>query len=266
MHLSPIWDLVFGLVIASSGYWYFSERPTSLGISRWRQGFFYSGLSLSFIVLVGPVPHLAIRLFWVHMVQHILLMMLISPLLVLGSPIRLALMSKRKKVRLFVHRLGRDSLLRQCFRPPVGFAIFLATLIATHFSPLANAGMVNPNVHCLELALFLLAGLIYYYPVMDGNPTPFPVPYSTRVASLFAMMLPETMTGFFLYSGNRLLHSVDMKMASNSTMSPLRDQHFGGALMWAMGMLIDSVWVVLAARDWFENEKHLAESEDEPVE
>jgi len=30
-----------------------------------------------------------------------------------------------------------------------------------------------------------------------------------------------------------------------------------------MGMLIDSMWIVLAARDWFENERLLAEAEDE---
>jgi hypothetical protein len=33
--------------------------------------------------------------------------------------------------------------------------------------------------------------------------------------------------------------------------------------MWAMGMLIDAIWIVLAARDWFNNEKYLAELEDE---
>jgi len=43
----------------------------------------------------------------------------------------------------------------------------------------------------------------------------------------------------------------------------LKDQHNGGAIMWAMGMLIDTVWIVLAARDWFVNEAKLAEEEDE---
>ena len=80
------------------------------------------------------------------------------------------------------------------------------------------------------------------------------------VLSLFAMMLPETMTGFFLYSGNRVLHS----LPNQTSMSMgLKDQHTGGAIMWAMGMLIDTMWIVLAARDWFENERLLAEAEDE---
>ena len=43
----------------------------------------------------------------------------------------------------------------------------------------------------------------------------------------------------------------------------LADQHQGGAIMWAMGMLIDTIWIVLAAKDWFANEQLLAEADDE---
>jgi cytochrome c oxidase assembly factor CtaG len=92
--------------------------------------------------------------------------------------------------------------------------------------------------------------------VLEGNPKPYQVPYFARVLSLFAMMLPETMTGFFLYSGNKLLHSLPSDM---SNMKGMSEQHTGGAIMWAMGMLIDAMWIVLAARDWFNNERELSE-------
>jgi cytochrome c oxidase assembly factor CtaG len=194
------------------------------------------------------------------MIQHILLMMLISPLIVLGSPFKLLLASQGSRAGAVGAALARNIVIRQLLKAEVGFGIFLAVLILTHFSPLANAGMKSPNIHSLELIIFLVGGVIYYYPVMEGNPHPYPVPYSKRVLSLFAMMLPETMTGFFLYSGNRVLHS----LPNQTSMSMgLKDQHTGGAIMWAMGMLIDTMWIVLAARDWFENERLLAEAEDE---
>lgn len=50
---------------------------------------------------------------------------------------------------------------------------------------------------------------------------------------------------------------------SISQATGLKEQHAGGAIMWAMGMMIDTVWIVLAARDWFINEAKLAEEEDE---
>jgi len=260
MKLNPLWDLLFASLLVSIAFWYFSEREARKSISRIRQISFITGLSLTFILLVGPVPHAAVRTFWVHMIQHIGLMMLISPLLVLGAPITVAVRSKRLAVQVLIRRVGRNPFIRVLFKPQVGFGIFLIVLIGTHFSPLANWGMTNPNGHCLELILFLVGGFIYYYSVMEGNPHPFFVPYSLRVISLFAMMLPETMVGFFLYSGNRVLHS----LPSSTTMQMgLADQHRGGAIMWAMGMLIDTIWIVLAAKDWFANEQLLAEEEDE---
>ena len=260
MGLSPLWDAFFALLLIGTGYWYLSEKVARQGISILRQICFITGLLLTFVLLVGPVPHYAVRIFWVHMIQHIGLMMLISPLLVLGAPVTVALASKSSKVAGFVRKVCRNGAIRTLFKPQIGFAIFLVVLIGTHFSPLANLGMTNPNAHCFELMLFLLGGFIYYYPVMEGNPHPFFVPYSLRVISLFAMMLPETMVGFFLYSGNRVLHS----LPAHTTMKMgLADQHQGGAIMWAMGMLIDTIWIVLAAKDWFAHEQLLAEEEDE---
>ena len=260
MGLNPLWDLFFGGVLLGIGLWYFTERQARTSISTIRQILFYLGLTLAMALLVGPIPHRAITTFWVHMIQHIGLMMLISPLLVLGAPISVASNSKYSRVRRALHSIGGNGFIRALFKPQIGFGIFLAVLIGTHFSPLANLGMTNPNAHCLELALFLIGGFIYYYPVMEGNPHPFHVPYAHRVISLFAMMLPETMVGFFLYSGNRVLHS----LPSTTTMKMgLADQHQGGAIMWAMGMLIDTIWIVLAARDWFANEQLLAEAENE---
>ena len=255
-----MWDALFTLALGGAGYWYLSERAARAAISRWRQAAFLVALALSALITIGPVAHAAIHTFWTHMIQHIGLMMLISPLFVLGAPMKVALNSRRARLReasqSFLH--GRAA--KILFNPTFGFALFLTVLVLTHFSPLADAGMRNPNIHSLELLLFIIGGFIYYYPVMEGNPTPIHVPYSTRVLSLFAMMLPETMVGFFLYSGNRLLHALPHGMSMSDGVS---DQHTGGAIMWAMGMLIDTIWIVLAARDWFESEKTLAEEEDE---
>jgi len=260
MKLNPIWDLTFASILVAITWWYFQEVRKQRTISRLRQVLFYTAITLMAVILVGPVPHKAVNTFWVHMVQHILLMMLISPLIILGSPFRLLLGAKNSRAGRIGSALARNRLIRLLFKAEIGFGIFFVVLVLTHFSPLADAGMRDPNIHSLELILFLLGGVIYYYPVMEGNPHPYPAPYSARVLSLFAMMLPETMTGFFLYSGNRVLHALPEKTSMSMGLS---DQHTGGAIMWAMGMLIDSMWIVLAAKDWFDNERLMAEAEDE---
>ena len=258
MTLNLLWDLLFAATLIGKSTWYFSERPSRLGVSKMRQISFYAGLAFAFLLLVGPIAHTAVNKFQFHMVQHIGLMMLISPLIVLGSPIKVANDSRFNFVRSLIRALGRNIVIKQLFRAEVGFVIFLAVLILTHFSPLANAGMVNPNIHEFELILFLVGGFIYYYPVIEGNPKPFPVPYFVRILSLFAMMLPETMIGFFLYSGNHLLHHLP---SSTSNELGLHEQHSGGAIMWAMGMVIDAIWIALAASEWIKSEKRLVGDE-----
>jgi len=260
LHLTLFWDAAFSIFWLGIGYWYLTESAARQLISTWRQIIFIAALALGAIVTVGPVAHAALHTFWIHMIQHIGLMMLISPMLVLGAPGAVALNSHRRRVRSLTQSFLSGRTAKLLFHPTFGFILFLTVLVTTHFSALANAGMRNPHMHYLELTLFIIGGFIYYYPVMEGNPTPIHVPYSTRVLSLFAMMLPETMVGFFLYSGNRLLHSLPDGMSMSMGVN---DQHKGGAIMWAMGMLIDTIWIVLAARDWFESEKRLAEAEDE---
>lgn len=252
MKLSWLWDLFFsGLLV----YLLFSYRSAishaRISISRGRQALFHLGLALLAIVLVGPIPHLAVRIFTIHMIQHISIMMLISPLLILGG-LPQSLYFDLSFLGAGIRKLTKIQAFRYLFKAETGFAIFLATLLATHFGPLANAGMRNPNFHIFELMLFLAGGLIYYYSVMSGNPQPFPINYPIRVVSLFAMMLPETMTGFFLYSGNRVLHSLPSGMSMGSG---LKDQHNGGAIMWAMGMLIDTIWIATSVREWFKYEE-----------
>jgi len=265
LKLNLAWDFLFASALATLLAWYISEKQARRNVSKIRQFIFLLGWSLAALLLVGPIPHAAINTFWVHMVQHIGLMMLVSPMLILGSPGQIASHSQYQSISNITHRISRNRFFRALLRPQIGFGVFLAVLILTHFSPLANAGMTNPNIHCFELMLFLTGGLFYYYPILEGNPHPVFVPYFHRVLSLFAMMLPETMVGFFLYSGNKLLHSlpVYMNMGGSTGMNMgLVDQHKGGAIMWAGGMLIDSCWIVLAARDWIAQEKLSADAAD----
>ncbi|MEI7549550.1 MAG: cytochrome c oxidase assembly protein [Actinomycetes bacterium] len=261
MSLNIGWDLLFGLPILAAAAWYHSAVTPA--IPGWRRGLFFGGLALAFIVLVGPVAHYAVRIFWVHMVQHISLMMLISPMIVLGAPMAVAAAAPPSCVGTFLRAGYRSWFVRTIVKPQIGFGIFLVALFATHFSPLANAGMKNGNVHSLELVIFLVAGLIYYYPLMSGNPMPFHVVHPIRLASLFGMMVPETMTGFFLYSSSRLLHDVPVMAGMNMahSASALNDQRIGGSLMWSMGMLIDAGWLALTARDWFVHERESDEEE-----
>jgi putative copper resistance protein D len=228
--------------------------------SRWCSTSFLSALALCWFVLLGPVGFYDDTFFWAHMVQHLALMMVIAPLLLLGSPVLLLLRASTPVVRrTWVLPVIRGRVLTALTRPLVGWLLFAGVLVGTHFSPFYEFSLEHPLVHTyVEHPLYLTAALIYYYPLMPGNPGPRRVPYGLRAASLFGMMFPETMAGFFLYASTYVMYPFYLHVQRPFGPAPLVDQQLGGALMWGGSMVIDTVWVSLAVMAWLRSESRLA--------
>ena len=225
---------------------------------------FLGGLAVAYVAVLGPVGAWDDTFFWAHMVQHIALMMLVAPLLLLGAPVLLILRVSTPAVRRrWIMPVLRSRALTASTHPVFGWLLFAGVLIGTHFSPFYEFALEHPLVHdYVEHPLYLGAALIYYYPLLPANPGPRRVPHGLRVTSLFTMMFPETMTGFFIYASDYLLYPFYGRVQRPFGPSAVVDQQFGGALMWGGSMLIDSVWVVLAVLDWLRNEKQKAQRID----
>ena len=209
------------------------------------------------MVLLGPIGAYDDIFFWSHMVQHLVLMMLAAPLLLLGNPVLLLLrVSSREFRHAYIVPVLRSRAVLGLTHPVVGWLIFAGVLMGTHFSPFFNYALNHPLVHdYVEHTLYLGAALIYYYPLLGHNSAPRHVNPGVRVISLFTMMLPETMTGFFIYASNYLLYPFYGHVVRPFGPGPLTDQQLAGSLMWAGSMLIDSVWVALAVLEWLHSEE-----------
>jgi putative copper resistance protein D len=218
---------------------------------------FLSGLTLIWLVVLGPIGAFDDIFFWSHMIQHIVLMMLAAPLLLLGNPILLLLRVSPREVRhAYIVPVLRSRVVLFLTNPLVGWLIFAGVLVGTHFSPFFNYSLNHPLVHdYVEHSLYLGAALVYYYPLLGQNSVPRKTSPSLRVISLFTMMIPETMTGFFLYASNYLLYPFYRTVGRPFGPNPLRDQQLAGALMWGGSMVIDSVWVSIAVLEWLHSEE-----------
>ncbi len=218
---------------------------------------FLLGLALVWIALLGPVGTEDDTFFWAHMVQHLVLTMLAAPFLLLGAPVLLLLrVSGRPLRRAVVLPVLRSRVVRALTHPVVGWLIFAGVLVGTHFSPFFDYALRHPLVHeWVEHPLYLGAALVYYYPLLPGNPSPGALPPAGRALSLFLMMVPETMTGFFLYASPYPLYSYYAGLHNSFGPDPLTDQQLAGSLMWAGSMVIDSVWVSVAVLAWLRSEE-----------
>ncbi|MDX6245865.1 MAG: putative rane protein [Frankiales bacterium] len=209
------------------------------------------------LAILGPIGAYDDTFFWAHMVQHLVLVMLAAPLLLLGSPVLLILRVSSRRIRhSYVVPVLRSRAVRVLTDPYVGWLGFAGVLVATHFSPFFDYSLRHPLVHqFVEHPLFLGAALLFYYPLLPGNPSPRRVAPAWRALSLFLMMIPETMTGFFIYASRYLLYPFYGTVARPFGPGPLTDQQLAGALMWSGTMLIDAVWVSVALLEWLHNEE-----------
>lgn len=249
-----------GIIVSAVAYLWaaiaVSRREPHRPWPRRRTASFLGGLALAWLVLLGPVGAYDDVFFWAHMTQHIALMMVIAPLLLLGSPVLLLLRAVDPGVRRrWIVPVLHSRALHALTHPVLTWVVFAGVLLGTHFSPFYDFALRHPNVHVfVEHPLYLGAALLYYYPLLDANPVPRHIPPAYRVLSLFLMMVPETMTGFFLYGSGYVLHPFYQSVQRPFGPGPLADQQLGGALMWAGGMIIDVAWIALATSEWFRNE------------
>jgi cytochrome c oxidase assembly factor CtaG len=259
-------DPLLGLVLIACGCGYawavrtLSRRQSMIAWPRRYTVSFFAGLALTWFVLLGPVGAYDDVFFWAHMTQHIMIMMVAAPLLLLGAPVLLLLrVSSRRVRRRYVLPVLRSRAVAALTHPVVSWALFAGVIVGTHFSPFYDFALRHPLVHLyVEHPLYLSAALVYYYPLLSPNPVRNRLSPGLRVVSLSLMMVPEAMSGFFIYSSRYLLYPYYATVARPFGPAPLGDQQLGGALMWAAGMIIDSIWVALAAHEWLRSEERRA--------
>ena len=145
---------------------------------RLRSAAFYGGLLSIVVALDTPLDELADTLFPAHMTQHLLLLMVAPPLIVLSAPwMRLwrpLPLGFRRTVAKSVAR-GRwaaplRALGRLLARPLPAWIAFNGVLVAWHVPVLYDATLSNEAMHDLEHATFLVAGVLFWMQVIDSPP------------------------------------------------------------------------------------------------
>ena len=107
--------------------------------------------------------------------------------------------------------------------------------------------MDNPWAHTyLEVGLYLVLPYLFYFNLLDRNLVGRRVTPALSVIALFLMMVPETLTGFFIYTAPGSLYD---------NMYSLNDQRQGGSFMWAGAMIIDAIWMSFAVYHWIKSEE-----------
>jgi len=204
----------------------------SHGLSAWRSAAFLLGVGTIWAALGSPLASCDASSLTGHMVQHLLLMTLAPPLVLLGEPVRV-MVSGMPRLRQAIGRrfLGRTSL-------RAALACWLAgsgTLVLWHVPAVFALALRSPTWHAVEQVSFLVTGLFFWWPVIEPWPGR-PLPSWSIVLYLFLATLPCDILSAFLVFSDRIVYGV--YLAADSSAAVLADQQRAGALMWTCVTII----------------------------
>jgi putative membrane protein len=227
-----------------------------------RAAAFALGTVTAAAALGPPLDPLAAWFLSFHMLQHLLLVLIAAPLLLLGTPVRLARQSGVRAVEWIGGRLAHSRWVRAVTWPPAAWALYAATLVGSHFSPLYEAALEQPTVHVMEHALYLAAALVFWYPVVGLDPSPWRMGYGLRLLYLAAALPVHPMVGLAIYSARGPLYPHYAIAAAVRGTSVLADQQNGGVIMWLGGGFPMVIALLLVAAAWAAEERRVADHLD----
>ncbi|HVB45571.1 MAG TPA: cytochrome c oxidase assembly protein [Streptosporangiaceae bacterium] len=201
----------------------------------WRTGMFLAGLAVVVVALQSGIGSYDDVLFWDHMVQHLMLVMVAPPLLILGQPVTLLLHASRNPLHTWVKRFVRSRLVRLVTWPVFGFAGYAVAIVVAHLTALANLTARNAFAHQAEHVGFLLVGYLFFLPILGSEPIRWRMSYPARLLLLFLVMPVDTFTGLLLGYGNRGTPGLPPGPRPAWAGTAVQDLHAGGAVMWVAG-------------------------------
>jgi putative copper resistance protein D len=198
---------------------------------------FLAGIGSVWVALESGVDAYDDALLSVHMVQHLILLVVAPVLLLCGQPTLLVLRAVHPSAR---WRLGRWLVsLRPLTQPLACLLVFYVVVFGTHVPAFYDATLGHPVLHDTEHALYLLAGLLLWWPVLGADPAPSRrLSGLLQLAYILAAMLPTEIVGAYLSRATTLAYPPYGPASRAVSASPLVDQANAGAIMWVCGGVV----------------------------
>ncbi len=216
---------------------------------RWRTVSFLAGLLVIDVAIQGGVGVYAHTLFWIHMVQHLLLIMVAPALLAAGWPGVLLLHASRNPTHARLKRIFRSRPVTVATCPLVTLPAYAATLVGTHLTGFMATAMDNRLAAAGEHLLYLAVGYALLLPVFGAEPIRWRLSHPARQFLLLLTMPIDTFTGLILFQTSHPLYPA-LHQHRGWGPDQIQDLQWAGATMWIGGDGLMLGLMLLAAIPW----------------
>jgi cytochrome c oxidase assembly factor CtaG len=224
------WPVVIPLaviaVVYGRGLWRtWQKAGIGHGIRRWEAACFAGGWLALVVALVSPLHPWGNVLFSAHMAQHEILMLVATPLLVLGRPAVGLLRGLPARWARGVGRVGHWPGWSALTTPLVAFILHAVVLWVWHVPALFRSALQYGIVHAAQHTTFALAAGVFWWSLMRSSPGP-------AVLSLFGTTLHTGLLGALLTFSRTVWYPEYLATTAPWGLTALEDQQVGGLIMW----------------------------------
>jgi putative membrane protein len=238
--------LTLAMILAAFLYlrgWVHLRSASVDAIPGWRAGSFLLGLFWIWAAVGSPLSAFDEQLLTVHMIQHLLLLTIAPPLILIGAPVMPFLHGlPRQFVQAVAGPLFRWLPLQWAGRvicqPVFCWLAAAAALVGWHIPAAFTLGLQSEAWHIVEHACFLGAGFLFWWPVVQPWPSVAVWPRWSILIYLFLATIPcDVLSGFLVFC-DRVVYRVYLSTPRLFGLSPLEDQQCAAALMWTCVTII----------------------------
>lgn len=239
------------------------RRASNRRVARSEAAFFAAGIGALVLALNSPLATFDDRLLWAHMTQHVLLLVVAPPLILLGRPWATAW----RTFPLAVRRAAAHAVLRITERPwaraawsvataPVtALVAFIGTFSVWHVPALYDATLLSPAVHVFEHVTFLATGLLFWSQLVDSPPVRSRLDYPARALHATVAAGATWLLAIVIALSAPLYEGYAQLASRPGGISALADQQLAAGIMWVPGSIPLGVAILLFAYRWLEPER-----------
>jgi putative copper resistance protein D len=220
---------------------------------RARMVSFLAGTALIVIAVQSGLAAYDDQVFWIHVIQHLLLMNFAPILLALSAPVTLALQASSRPTQRVLLGILHHPVVEWITHPVVVVITAYGTMLVYFLSPFYNFSLEHPLIHDLTHLHFLISGCLFWWLVVGRDPSRWRLSHPAKLGFLACGIPVNAILGVSL-------------TGATASIAPhfhtLGDTHTGGSILWVVGELTSLIAMGIVLYQWMQFEERVASRAD----